>query len=69
VAQLAIGKSFRAIQRIRLHSEVKLLAAYSHTPITEGKAYAWYAGFHLLFGIQLDLTKHAIPVANNTEKP
>jgi len=69
VAQLAIGKSFRAIQRIRLHSEVKLLAAYSHTPIAEGKAYTWYAGFHLLFGIQLDLKKHAIPVANNTEKP
>lgn len=69
IVQLAIGKSLFGKQRFRLHSEAKLLAAYSHTPIAEGKAHVWYAGLHLLFGIQLDLKKHAILVANNTEKP
>ncbi|MCX7986461.1 MAG: hypothetical protein N2662_05940 [Bacteroidales bacterium] len=50
--QIAFSKYFGVLQRLRLNTEAKLLVAYSHTPIARGKAHVWYAGVHLLAGIQ-----------------
>lgn len=52
VVQVAISKYFLSAQRIRINTELKLLAAYSHTPIAEGIAHTFYMGVHLVAGIQ-----------------
>lgn len=50
--QYSINKLFPSNSKIQINTELKLLAAYSYTPIADGKAHVIYLGLHLIAGLQ-----------------
>ncbi|MGC8803817.1 MAG: hypothetical protein ACP5PS_08640, partial [Bacteroidales bacterium] len=50
--QYSLNKLFPSNSIIQINTEIKLLAAYSYTPIAEGHAHVFYLGLHLIAGLQ-----------------